>query len=520
MSRVSIAELKAILTADTKQYQAAMGQAQGKASSLQGMFGELGKKISAAFTITAVIAGFVKALKSSEGGADKLSFAIDEVKGGLEGFGRLITGVILGNLNNYTTNIWKSAIATRDLKMALDELQDIAASDKLKKSFLESSLQMLRVQIAGATDKNEKARLIQEAINTQKEITQVTLAEIRDRINAYEVYFKQMSGLSTDAANKYFEEFRKIAGNERQIFGVGGAGGQYGLWKQQLESQKERNRLIGEGVDPQLRFTVAAAEMYQEMRNAMKPEEWNQWIGMLADYNNALATGSADLVRLTNALTGAETAINRRTPGGKKMEYAPFEFIGHPRNVKDLKEMANAYSLIADNIGMARIQYELLAKETAEWNETFKNMIGDLVAQVSTDLFDMIAQGEFSLESFGNTILTAMGNFLKQYGAMLVAYGIAQEAFNNNLDPAVKIAAGLAMIAIGAALGAMGAKAGEIVGGGSSGGGGGSGAFQGVFQGATSGFGMGNQVELFATIRNKDIYLSSKKGESEFNRIG
>jgi len=520
MSRVSIAELKAILTADTKQYQTAMGQAQGKAVSLGGMFGELGKKISAAFTVTAVIAGFVKALKSSEGGADKLGFAVDEVKGGLEGFGRLITGVILGNLNNYTTNIWKSAVATRDLKMALDELQDVAASDKLKKSFLESSLQMLRVQIAGATDKNEKARLIQEAINTQKEITQVTLAEIRDRINAYEVYFKQMTGLSESAASKYFEEFRKIAANERQIYGIGGEGGQYNLWKQHLESQKERNRLIGEGIDPQLRFAVAAAEMYQEMRNAMKPEEWNQWIGMLTDYNNAIATGNQELVRLTQTLTTTGNAINKPAPGRKKMEYVD-GFIGNAGNIYALKEVANAYSMVADNIGLARIETELLAQETVMWKQTFSNMLGDLAAEVSTSLFEMITEGELSLQNFGSTILKAMGNFLKKYGAMLVAYGVAQAAFESDAEPVTKILAGLAMIALGSGLAALSNRAGEIVSGRSNSGGGG-GALQGAFQGTSSAFGstFGEKIELFASIRNKDIYLSSKKGESEYNRIG
>lgn len=66
--------------------------------------------------------------------------------------------------------------------------------------------------------------------------------------------------------------------------------------------------------------------------------------------------------------------------------------------------------------------------------------------------FGQMAVGDIGFSEFFDNILSQFGGFIKQFGEMLIAYGIAEKAFKSSMDPYTKIAAGVALVAIGAAL--------------------------------------------------------------------
>lgn len=139
--------------------------------------------------------------------------------------------------------------------------------------------------------------------------------------------------------------------------------------------------------------------------------------------------------------------------------------------------------------------------------------ISGLVANGITNLADAlgtaIATGDF--DNFGKAILRAVADFAQQFGALLIAQGVAIKAFEFG-DAYTKIAAGIALVAAGAAIkGMIGKQKSVIPSGGGSGGGGG--------YRSSSNYGSSGaqdskmQVEVVGVLRGQDIYLSGSNYE-------
>ena len=90
---------------------------------------------------------------------------------------------------------------------------------------------------------------------------------------------------------------------------------------------------------------------------------------------------------------------------------------------------------------------QLLIAET----ELIQKAYADLFATVGEGLADIFT-GDGGIEDFGNRVLGAFGKFLQQFGELLIAYGVADAALKFSFDPYSKIAAGVALVAIGAAI--------------------------------------------------------------------
>ena len=125
---------------DKTQLDSTLKQSEGSiasfASKAKGLF-------MTAFAAAAAAVGLlVKAFKSVEEGADRLELAMGAVKGGLQG---LYKTIVTGDWGGLIDNITRTAKAYRDLAAAQDELEDISASNTVKKSYLERSLQSARV---------------------------------------------------------------------------------------------------------------------------------------------------------------------------------------------------------------------------------------------------------------------------------------------------------------------------------------------------------------------------------------
>jgi len=86
-----------------------------------------------------------------------------------------------------------------------------------------------------------------------------------------------------------------------------------------------------------------------------------------------------------------------------------------------------------------------------EFNRYVEGSFEDMVATIADSLGSSIVSGDF--QGFFSSILTGFGNFAQNMGKMLIAYGISMDAFKKSFaNPYAAIAAGAALVAIGAAI--------------------------------------------------------------------
>jgi hypothetical protein len=162
-----------------------------------------------------------------------------------------------------------------------------------------------------------------------------------------------------------------------------------------------------------------------------------------------------------------------------------------------------------------------------EFGKAQADMLSSYVTSAITDIsqgFADLLMGNASFDEFFASIFARLGEFMKQMGAAIVAYGVAFQALKN---PITAIPAGIMLITAGALISALAKKSQKM-------------AFGGVVPDGypndsypallTSGetvvpakrlpdFGA-QQVEVFGVIKAGDIYLSNQRGSYLKNRKG
>lgn len=115
------------------------------------------------------------------------------------------------------------------------------------------------------------------------------------------------------------------------------------------------------------------------------------------------------------------------------------------QNQLDGIAMSEADRLLEDFVNRRQSHFVQLSQMTTD----FALQMG---AGFIADIFEKAANSDSTaLDNYGWKVLGSMGQFLQNMGSMIVAYGMAEAAFLT-ADPFTKIAAGLTMIAIGAAM--------------------------------------------------------------------
>lgn len=261
-------------------------------------------------TLGAVIETTKLAMKSTEGSADTLDRMMGALQGTVQGLFRTI---VTGDWAALISNITKTAEATRNLKWAMDDLEDITASNALKKSNLRRSLEDARVAVAATSDPAERSKLLNEAIEYQKAITAIDVSEQQKRIRIKYDYYKQLS--SQD--EKYWEYLEgmipKFAANW-EYFGSAsfkaGVDARKGSL-QYLESIGAMTTAQAEELRT-LKLTTYALEDYQKIKDDMsKPGEFNEFINSLATLNDIYAEGDQSLRRMVQSLTTAQDKLEK-----------------------------------------------------------------------------------------------------------------------------------------------------------------------------------------------------------------
>lgn len=411
-------------TGDSSGFERAVGQVRSSVSKVTSSV----TSFAAGFlSVGIAVEGVKKVFNSTEGSADILERTMGSLRGTTEGLFRTIA---TGDWGNFIENITSAAKATRELTEALDDLEDISASNKLKKSRLNATLEDLRVQAAATTDSKLRAQLMSEAIATQKSITDIEVSEQKKRISNTLDYYKTLIHQGDDYFAYFEKELPKLAGNW-EYFGSA-------TFKSGLEARKaslEYYKSIGTISDAQseelhtIKLTLFALEDYKTIKDDLsKPGQFNAFVEDMATLNELIAKGSADLVRLQRQLTTAESKAEKIDKVAMRQPYkfteadkvSTSQYVGG----LGLRGTNNAFSEGIDtqikSVEGLQFAFEnLFMSATEGWESMVNTMISELQRLVAYTLAKAAVFGIIQILTGNATVALnkTFGQFINPVGA-------------------------------------------------------------------------------------------------------
>jgi hypothetical protein len=108
-------------------------------------------------------------------------------------------------------------------------------------------------------------------------------------------------------------------------------------------------------------------------------------------------------------------------------------------------------------LGRLRSSFLIITDEFRNLTDSMNTAIEQYLESAIVDVFSRLGEGLVGaardVENWGNQMLASFGGFLQQMGAMIISYAFAMDAFKKAFkDPVTAIAAGAALVAIGAAI--------------------------------------------------------------------
>ena len=290
-----------------------------------------------------------------------------------------------------------------------------------------------------------------------------------------------------------------------------------------LKDQDALNKKVDEGGSVTEEYVKTVADLRNALTEAQKARE-----AMAASDESGIATINREIKALEEKIKRLEQlgTIKAEPRVGQRM-VAPIEF--------GRKESTGVIGPPVD-MGLSDIELklqqtrELTAKFQEDWmndwggfQAEFASLIDSLITDsiyVFAESLGQLAGGEINLNGFFNNVLNQIGNFAKQLGGMLIAFGVAKLAFGESLanffspvGAGALIAAGAALVAVGGAISsATRAKSGG------GGGGGGTGMFNQSYNVNVAAAASPTSATLF--LKGDDIYLSGQRNIYKRGAIG
>lgn len=388
----------------------------------------IGGGVLAAFTV--IQNGF----KSTEAGADKLNEITGLLQGSMQGlFGTLNSG----DWGTLITNITNAARATRDLKVATDELDDIIAGSGIKKGILSSKLQDTRLAIAGTTDPTQRAALIQQAKDYQTQISQIDLDNKKRAIANQWQYYKTLLSQGDKFAKMFQERAPQVAAD----WSYWGTEAAYTTLIDQI-TDLEYRLSTGGGTDfdrqqlSQARAIKAIIDQINVARNELGKEgEFNKLLGDLADLHMLQADASESLVRLERQLTQSENKMidsNERT-------ILSFEELWGTLVKPDQMALGKValplqmFTTTGRAQGQSQYVTSSIFADPSKLAEVSKNIstvtqdMGGLLVisdQIAATFGDMFSAGIMGWDEFGKAAVAAIQQMLVQLAALAATYAL------------------------------------------------------------------------------------------------
>ena len=302
-------------------------------TKFQGTLGALGSglgKVALAIGGPLAALGFVKdAMESTEGSADKL----EEITGTLEGtMSGLMQTIASGEWDRLIQNMVNTAKATRGLKVAMDELEDVKASNTIRKGLLEVERDTSKMAAIESTNAEDKKKYTEEAIIAQKALSSITIDEMSKDLSATEEFFGKRMGWTEEESKYNFKKVREMAGNYEYFFGKDSIVEE--SIKKRVEDLKYLQNVSVTGLTKaqsnelsQSQSTLRTIEMYKVLQNDVsKPGQFNEYVKGIGALNSANAQATEDLFRLQKQIESTEKAMDKiggTSPGSSRAKRDP-----------------------------------------------------------------------------------------------------------------------------------------------------------------------------------------------------
>jgi hypothetical protein len=219
-------------------------------------------------------------------------------------------------------------------------------------------------------------------------------------------------------------------------------------------------------------------------------------------------------------MTGATSGVRETTDEEKAKQQKPDDGIA-------LVDMSNA---LGDNKALQEKmdeQLKIWGDFKGQMAKVVEDFANEVVVGFAESMGEMIAAGNVDPGELGKQLLGQIGSLLSSLGKMLISLGIGSEAFQkllgsgltNPVSAGLAIAAGAALVAIGAGIKkkAQGAASGGGSTSAASGGGGSTSRTRGVGASAEA---MNIEVNLAGVLKGNDIKLSTDRTNYKNNAIG
>jgi len=305
------------------------------------------------------------------------------------------------------------------------------------------------VQMTTGLDENQQKRVADSVRNLANEIKEESkaaweLQKARQALEKREIAFIETeSRLRAEIdKNRLAEKDYQLSTEERLEANRKANDLVLQLERERKELQTERVRIMQQEID-------LGESMNADLRSlAEEKAKLNQIEGEAARMQRELIRGSQTLQKQIEAETAAIIAKREAETG----MFKPLKSIGLPKieipALETDKLLANLKPVLEE------------AKATIiDFSDTFNQAFSDLAVNFGSYMGDLIS-GTKGFDDFGNVLLGSLGNLAIQIGKIAIQTGIAMKAIKLSFKtPGAAIAAGIALVALGAAIKGAVAKA-------------------------------------------------------------
>jgi len=461
----TIGELSVLLGMDTEVFEKKMGKSKSDLESLSGSAKSMALKFATAF---AAVAGAVKSaevvIKSTQFTADSFDKTVAGLKQGMDNF---FIAVSSGDWTNFLDGLNKSMEAARNLASEMDALGDVRRSMSIQQTQLEGKqyelLEKMRDRTGKYTIIQQKA-FFAEYTKNQEDFNKKVLANAYRERDAKLNTYSAISGLPKE---DIYQILRNYSDTYEDIFN--GVQVKYDEAKKKFEETNKvvvynKDEFIAglDGVDKLM------ASLYFKFGklNDVKLDDAVASINAVQIALNADAKFGVENSRLKNQLfkggkaDGIEPATVPVTPTftpsgkfGAMMDSELAKQLGVLTDPTLAQRVSQNFKAISAGMTpeLEKIKADIMAFSQSV-NDSFEQLIEGTITTFATSIGEAFATGDWS--NFGKDMLNALGKWAQQFGALLIASGVALTALYT-ADPITKIVAGGALVAIGAALSAI-----------------------------------------------------------------
>lgn len=501
-------------SADTTSFGGTLGKIKGVGLAVWGAIGA---------GVTAMAKSFVN---HSQTMSDKWSLGVNQMKAVWSQF---LTSLTSWDWEGFGQRIKDAMSAASESTLAHDAEFEVTNSIKLRKAAMADELAQLQILMRDANKSyEERARAAQEYLDKVKPIYKAE-EDLRRRIYLTDTNeYLQNAGLKATADNRDLLRtfFTDIAPNE-SLMGILNEYQKKVQGKKKYSLSAEDERTLDEFFAKYGDRSGSALSVLAQYYQSTNDEIATKVVEAIMNYDKAIALFAEETRKVQTLQNSAMAQIAKET--GAETPAAPIvqETLALPAlaPIVGKAEVLTPPQIFTDDwLAQQMAQgeefsawYQQMVERTAMMNQ----MLEDSIIQATTGGMQAFTDMLFGIENAdASAILAALlqpfANTATQLGSLLLAEGIGIKAFKESLktlNPAVAIGAGVALIALGAALGSA------IKALGSGGSGGSSASYGGNSYGSNAmNYESTLTVEVVGKISGNDILISGQKTSASRNR--